>query len=105
MELNPDNSAEENYEYDSSEVQDYSALSSFTNVNCADDKWEDGEPYTLEEGTVLFPLVKMTKPQAGTLPSWIYISYSVYTSGVQTHTGTGLASCEPLYDINTFYVT
>lgn len=69
MELPPDNSAEENYEYDSSEVQDYSALSSFTNVNCADDKWEDGEPYTLEEGTVLFPLVKMTKPQAGTLPS------------------------------------
>ncbi|XP_017329582.1 trafficking kinesin-binding protein 1 isoform X3 [Ictalurus punctatus] len=61
MELPPDNSAEENYEYDSSEVQDYSALSSFTNVNCADDKWEDGEPYTLEEVMCAERVGQMTK--------------------------------------------
>lgn len=89
MELPPNNSAEENYEYDSSEVLDFSALSSFTDSNYADDEQEDDEPYTLEEGTVLLPLGKMIMPQAGTvfeLLSYIEIIYSVDTSGIQTHT-------------------
>lgn len=59
MEMPPNNSSEENYECDSSEVLDYSAQSSFTHSNYADDELEDGELYTLEEGTILFPLVKM----------------------------------------------
>lgn len=50
MEVPSHNSVEESYEYDSSEVLN-SALSSFTDSNYADDEQEDGEPYTLEEGT------------------------------------------------------
>lgn len=69
MEVPPHSYVEENYECDSSEALDYSALSSFTESNYADDEQEDGEPYTLEEGTVLFPLVKMTMPQAGGFPA------------------------------------
>ncbi|XP_060778056.1 trafficking kinesin-binding protein 1 isoform X2 [Neoarius graeffei] len=65
MEVPSHNSVEESYEYDSSEVLN-SALSSFTDSNYADDEQEDGEPYTLEEGTgfFFFPLVKTTMPQA-----------------------------------------
>lgn len=62
MEVPLHNPVGENYEYDSSVLLNYSALSSFTDSNYADDEQEDGEPYTLEEGTILFPLVKMTMP-------------------------------------------
>lgn len=67
MEVPPYDSVEENYEFDSSEVLDYSALSRFTDSNYANDEQEYGEPYTLEEGTVLFPLVIMTMAQADTV--------------------------------------
>lgn len=60
MELSPHNLAEESYEHDTSEVLDCSALSSFTSSNYADDEQDDEEPYTLEEGTVSFLMLKMT---------------------------------------------
>lgn len=60
MELPPHRSVEESYEYDASGELDYSALSSFTSSNCADDEQDDEEPYTLEEGTVSFSILKMT---------------------------------------------
>lgn len=103
MEVSSLDSVEESYEYDSSEVLDYSALTSFTDSNYADDEQEDGEPYTLEEGTVLFPLEIMIMVQAGTLfklLSWIYISYlyCLHFWFLIMYTGAGLSSCESRYD-------
>lgn len=62
MELPPYNSVEEIYESDTSEVLDYSALTSFTSLNYGDDEQEAEEPYTLDEGTVLLVNLKVIVP-------------------------------------------
>lgn len=103
MEMPPHNSAEETYEYDSSEVLDYSALSSFTDSNFADDEQEEGEPFTLEEGTGSFPQKKneYALSRQCLSSSARFMLVIVFTHAhwyLNTHTGAGLASYESLYD-------